>query len=72
MESKQHRGKKRRIKKPKTFSQKLGGLFNSQLGKNEKGEYQWEVVIGIALLIVIAIVFIIYIYLVVLQNSKQI
>ena len=63
MESNQVKRKKRRIKKPETVSTKLRRTVKRQLGKNEEGEYQWEIIIGVVLAVVLVVAFIVYVYL---------
>jgi len=53
MDSNPRKQKKRRIKKPKTFKQKLKALLKSHYGVNN-----WEVVIFVSLLIVFFILMI--------------
>ena len=63
MESEQPRRKKRRVRKPKTVSSDLRRSIKRQLGKNEEGEHQWEIVVGVVLAVVLILAFIIYVYL---------
>ncbi len=70
MELKRRRIKKRKKKKPTTFVNRLSRLIKFQIGKNEEGKYQWEVIIGIIIFIAIIITFIFYIYFVVEGNEK--
>lgn len=62
MESKRNKIR-RRSKKPKSFVRKLGRLTKRQIGKNEQGEYQWEIIVGVSLAVVLALAFIAYVYL---------
>ena len=62
MEPNEPKRKKRRIKRSATFAHKLSRSIKRQIGKNEDGKYQWEIVFGIVLVVVLIITSILYVY----------